>query len=429
MKGISISLTIRIFGVGTGYLFTFLIAKYYGASVMGSFALSQTILMITVIMAKLGLDTASVRFISEHYSKKNYITLKVIYFMILKMVIPLSIILSIGLYIISPFLANLMHKPDMEGLFKVTSIGVLPLSLLFIHSESFRGMKKILIYSLFRNMTTQLVGSIILLIFFYFDFKMKIIPLYAYLISICILSFIAAIIWKFQFRELSLKANNSRIKFRNLLKVSFPMLMTSSMAYIINWVGVFILGIYNSESDIGVYNIAMKLSMLTNISLFAVNSIAAPKFAELFANKNMIGFNQTVYQSSKLIFFTTIPIILILLIFPTYLLGIFGDEYEKGKWVLIFLTIGQFINSISGSTGYILQMTGYQKIFQNIIFFSAVINIFMNIILVPSLGIFGASISSMICIIIWNFLSVFIIYKKFNIITVYFPNFISRKFV
>jgi len=37
LKGTSIAMVIRVLGVGTSYLFTFLIARLYGAGAMGSF--------------------------------------------------------------------------------------------------------------------------------------------------------------------------------------------------------------------------------------------------------------------------------------------------------------------------------------------------------------------------------------------------------
>ena len=162
------------------------------------------------------------------------------------------------------------------------------------------------------------------------------------------------------------------------------------------------------------------------MTLFAIESIAAPKFSELYANKKMDDFKKIIHQSTKLIFWTSTPILILFLLFPSFFLGLFGEEYIIGKTVLILLVISQFITSCSGSVGYILQMTGKQKTFQHIIFSSAIINILLNFILVPIYGITGAAISSLISLIFRNFVSVYMVYYYYNIITFYFPG-INRR--
>ena len=99
----------------------------------------------------------------------------------------------------------------------------------------------------------------------------------------------------------------------------------------------------------------------------------------------------------------------------------FGNEYVKGKWVLIILSLGQFVNCIAGPAGYILQMTGKEKVFKNIIIFSVFINVTLNFILVPFYGILGASLSSLFSLLISSTCSLYIIYKDYNVKSFYLP--------
>ena len=65
-----ISFLIRIGGQIMGFLLSFIIAHYYGAQGLGSFVLAITVLRIFTLLAKLGLDTTSVRFIAS-FAKQN----------------------------------------------------------------------------------------------------------------------------------------------------------------------------------------------------------------------------------------------------------------------------------------------------------------------------------------------------------------------
>jgi O-antigen/teichoic acid export membrane protein len=85
------------------------------------------------------------------------------------------------------------------------------------------------------------------------------------------------------------------------------------------------------------------------------------------------------------------------------------------------LVFGQFVNSISGSVGYILQMTDKQKTVQNVILSAAVINVMLNMILIPMYGIYGAAFASMVSMVFWNLILVFMVRRYYNIWTIYLP--------
>ena len=61
---------------------------------------------------------------------------------------------------------------------------------------------------------------------------------------------------------------------------------------------------------------------------------------------------------------------------------------------LIILSVGQFFNAYCGSIGYLLNMTGKEKIFKNAILIGAILNIILNFVLIPYWGIIGAAVAS-----------------------------------
>jgi len=203
------------------------------------------------------------------------------------------------------------------------------------------------------------------------------------------------------------------------------MLLSSSLALIMGLTDTIMLGMFRTEEEVGIYNIALKLSMITSITLMAINTIAAPKFAEFWGKKDLDGLAKVAQQSTKLIFWTSFPVLILFLFFPKPILGVFGEEFKTGALALIILTIGQFVNAAAGSVGYILNMTGKQKFVQNIIFIGALINIILNYLLIPIFGIIGAALASAVSMIFWNImfsikvkyiLKTWIFYPKFNML-------------
>ena len=77
------------------------------------------------------------------------------------------------------------------------------------------------------------------------------------------------------------------------------------------------------------------------------------------------------------------PVLLICLLLPDFLLGIFGPEFICGKQILIILCVGQFINVSTGSVGQILAMTNREKLLRISVLSGTVLNLLLNITLVP----------------------------------------------
>jgi O-antigen/teichoic acid export membrane protein len=425
LKGSTVTLIIRLLGMVVTYFFTFLVTRNYGAVAMGIFSLSQTVLLIASIIAKLGLDSSSLRFVAEYSSQGKWGNVKEVYIKSLKLIIPTSIFVTCLFFFCAPVLSQyVFKKPYLSSYFKIMSLSLLPFSILFLHSESLRGLKKIVEYAIFRNMSIPFVASLVMCIALFFPKDMSV-PVIAHVIGTGVLGAISLIVWFRHAKILEYKAEKS-LRYKNILDVSLPLMLSSSMLLIMHWTDTIMLGIFRSETDVGIYNVAIKIANFTAIPLFAINGISAPKFAEFYGKGDMRGLKKVVMQSTKLIFWSSFPILLVFLFFPSFSLGLFGKEFKTGLYALEFLTIGQFVNAISGSVGIILQMTGKQKAFQNIMLFATVLNITLNVVLIPRYGINGAAFASMIAMAFWNLSSVIYVKSYLKIVTLYIP-FLTRK--
>ncbi len=410
LKGSSITFMFKITGMGLGYLLTLLVARWYGADTLGLYALSLTILNIFVTFGVFGFDNTLIKFVADYNSNgKEYLS-KEVYIKALSIVIPIGLFLSFLLYVGSNYLSTTIFKKEHLTIFlQITALGILPFILLRINATLFRALKKIKIYAFFDTLGIFLFSSIMLLTATFF-FK---IPNSTIVISVQILSIILLMAVSFlyvtKYTSLFKIAPKNILKYKNILKVSFPMLLTSSMALVMGWTDIIMLGIFRSETEVGIYSIVVKLASLTSITLMAINSIAAPKFSEFYSKGDMQALKKTAQDSTKMIFFSSLPIILILSIFPKYILSIFGDQFVIGVITLWLLMAGQIINAITGSVGYILIMTGKEKVFQNIIFFTSILNIILNYIFVQKYGMNGIAFSTALSISLLNIIPYFLV--------------------
>ena len=104
-----------------------------------------------------------------------------------------------------------------------------------------------------------------------------------------------------------------------------------------------------------------------------------------------------------------------LMIFGKPILGLFGEEFKNGYLSLLILIVGQLVNALSGSVGYIMVMTGKQKQASIVFAISAALNIIMNLIFIPIFGIAGAAAVTAASLILWNVTLVFYIRNRLDL--------------
>ena len=428
-----IAMLYRIGGQLLGFLLTFVIAYFFGANGLGDYVLAIIVLKIFTLISKLGLDTASIRYIAEYSSENSLSSIldfrKKSIFLITTVSIICSLVMYLGANIIAEFIkANPQH-------IEITSFFILPMSLFVFHYQNMRGLKEIAGYSFFFWMSQALFSLIAILALTTFT-KDPAVPLYAYLISLIVISIFSVISFTYflskrkRIKELFTDDKRSE-SIKNILIVSLPLMLAQAVHFIMSWTDKLMLGILNSpdvisglstnSAQIGVYHTAFKLSMFATIGLMAVKSIASPKFAELYKQREFKLLKKVTQQSTKLIFWTTLPLVALFIFFSENLMLLFGDEFQAGVFAFILLSIGRVFVSFSGAAGNLLQMCGRQVIFMNIAVIGSVINVVLNFSLIPIYGINGSAIATMISLVSFNFLLVYYVKKEFGFYTFYNP--------
>ena len=416
-----ISFLIRIGGQIIGFLLTFVIAHYYGAQGLGNYVLAIVILQIFTLMSKLGLDTFSIRLIASFSRKNKWKSIQLFRKKILILISITSIASSVAMY----FLANIIvdHIDVKVEYVRLSSFFVLPMVFFMLHYQSLRGLKRIAEFSFFYRMS-QATFSIVSIFIISTFIRSNNVPIYAYLTSLTIVSVLSIITYQFWFSKKAVLNSEEIIEdltIRNILKISVPLMLAQSVQFIMAWTDKLMIGNMMSAENVAVYGVAFRFSMGVSIALMAINSISSPKFAEKFASDDIKGMGKVAMQSAKMIFWTSTPLAAILLIFPKFFMGLYGAEFLIGFEVLRWLIIGRIVNALSGSVGNLMQMSGQQNIYMNILIIGTVINVVLNYYLIPIYGIKGAAIASVVSLSFWNLTMVYMVKRKFGFSTIYIP--------
>jgi O-antigen/teichoic acid export membrane protein len=178
-------------------------------------------------------------------------------------------------------------------------------------------------------------------------------------------------------------------RWREMLSVSIVLASSLFMTEIYTSMDKLMIPIWYSSSYIGYYDVAFKLYSILLIGFGIIWTVFAPKVAK----KDI--FSIKIFAS--LILGCGLVYSFILFFFgDSVLLYLFGDEYMyASSTVSMFGLIG-----VAVSFGFVLSaplsMWGYEKLWFRVVFISAVVNVLLNIVLIPFFDIRGAMIATLI---------------------------------
>lgn len=201
------------------------------------------------------------------------------------------------------------------------------------------------------------------------------------------------------------------LKFFQITKLNFntmcegifyviPLIPTSMIWWVINLSNRIILNQFYSLEYIGIYSVANKFSLILNTIFMIFYSswqISAVREGE---KKEYKYFYTTVFKVIELIL--TITIIMLLFFLQCFYERIIGKEYIEALKYISVLIFGTLYSSFSSFMGvnYIVFKKTKNAFYTGI--FIAILNIILNMILIPTYGILGACLS--------NFLSYFLFF-------------------
>ncbi|MBP9667448.1 flippase [Candidatus Saccharibacteria bacterium] len=392
------------------FVFDLLLANRFGAHGAGTFYLAFSVMMTLSLIGRLGLDQAIVRFMPPLLSKNPAAAYGVKYTAV-QLSLIITVPLVVGLYFLAPWLANdVFHAPDITTYLQVFAFGVPAFSLSYLFSASLRSMKQTRAALSVERAGMYLLGIIaIMTLGVIYGFKGLV---YGFVIGIIVNALIGGLAMRHYMPSVTRIVPFDR---KVLLLTSLPLLFVAFAFQMNGQASLLILGSNASSADVGIFNAALKISMLMNLLLAAINTIVATKISELYAASNQEELRKTIQKTSGLGTALSLPLFLIIVATAPLLLGLFGREFISGSTTLILLAVGQLINVAVGSTNYFLAMTGHQKALAVAIGSGLSINILTGLWLIPLYGIEGAAISTTITSIFSNMLMVFFVKKYLGV--------------
>jgi O-antigen/teichoic acid export membrane protein len=187
--------------------------------------------------------------------------------------------------------------------------------------------------------------------------------------------------------------NPAKRNVRGMLGFTLPVYLTRVLSRFSGHIESLILGSLGLVSGVGVYTTALRLSGVGMLFHQSLQRIAMPMISELYSQGERKQLNRMYRTLTKWGLTFNLPIFLTIALFAEPLLSIFGSDFVAGASGLVILAFANLFNASTGVCGSMITMSGHSKLtFINSIEY-LVINIALDIVLIPRWGVVGAALA------------------------------------
>ncbi len=407
----------EMYGGAARFTFIGLMARFVGPEFLGFYSIANAITRIFGVFGMAGLDRGILRYVSFNLGEKDNKSIS----KWIKVALKLGFIFGFFSVIMQFTSSNYITSKFYNGNVDIqNAINYFSIILFFsivsgIAAHSTQGFK-ILKYKV---LTIQVIQPTILLITLIFLYNIGISNFHQITLPL-ILAEILGFIFMFYFLK---KINPIKIIsiFKEpfnveIIKFSFPLMLVGLLGMIMHWIDILMLGYFLPPKDVGIYQPAVRTTGIIRLFLVSFSGIFTPMIAELIS-KNAIREMEQIYKlTCRWIITLAVPFFIIVIVRSEQIMMLFGNDFLEGANLLLLLLSGMLFQAIGNPAGSTLVMAGKTKLVLLNTIFISIINIFLNIVLIPKMGLMGAAWGTAISLIFLCIIRIFIIWFLYNIV-------------
>ena len=209
-----------------------------------------------------------------------------------------------------------------------------------------------------------------------------------------------------------------RTSWNRLSAAARHMFVVSIMDVVSMWGALAILSFTAALEEVGAFGVASRAVLVVSSVLVALNVVAAPRFARLYAAEDIA----KLARFSRLVTLTMVtlsaPILIGMVMFAEQVMRLFGAEFSSYAPILVILSIAHAVNVVTGPVGYLLMMCGHENQQRLASMAGAGVLLGLGILMVPLFGALGAAIATAAGIVTQNLVALLFVRKSLGFWTV-----------
>ncbi len=390
-----------MFGKILSMVINLLTANYLGAISFGDLSFADALTAIVAAVGTLGLDSFIIREIIQHPDKKDEILGTALYMRVgvNLLLIPVSILIYITFH---HFSGRTDHSLTWIVFFLAFASFFKSFNVIDSYFQSQVASKYVVQVQNVCVIISALVKVLLVVLG---------LPVIYFAVALCFDGFMlaAGLVWMYHRRGLTIRSwHFKKERAKSLLKQSFPLILSAVMVSIYMKIDQVMLKTVGS-AEVGIYAAAAKLSEAWYFIPVAIVTSVFP--AIIHARKtDLERYNKRMGNLYDLLIFISLPVAIFISFFGSEIINLLyrNQQFEgAGPMLAIHIWSGVFVFLGSASTQYLLA-EGFTLVSFQRTALGAVLNVVLNLWLIPLYGGFGASIATLIACMFSTFYLLFL---------------------
>jgi len=192
---------------------------------------------------------------------------------------------------------------------------------------------------------------------------------------------------------------------REVFGFALPLVVVDLLFVVMNTTNVFMLEAFGSTNDVADYRVVQPAAKLNLLVMTSFALLFTPAAARLFARDDRKAINDLYWNTAVWIAVFSFPVFA--LTFPAagaVTVGLFGHQYASSAPILALLSLGYYFNAALGFNGLTLRVYGMVKLTVGLSLAVAVLNVLVNLALIPAYGAVGAGVGTCVTLLLHNVL-------------------------
>ncbi len=412
LKGSALGFIMIVVGTLIGYIIRLYLSRALTVEEFGLFYGVLAFTGIFSVLCEVGLKEGLIKYIPQFRVQKDTSSVKSIISYVLLVHILLATVMMVVFVLLSDYIAaEYFHNAGASLILKI--LGISGALFIFIRDATsiFSGLGRIKLLSY-----VSPVNNIVFMVFVMLAAASISGAAYAYLISVVATIFIFyLIIFRLPFfSEGKTTFNKNMIK--QIMFFSIPIFMISFLDSLTAQMDTLILTYFRSLEEVGYYQVAMPTSRLLLVFYSATVLVIFPIFSEMWARKDKKGISSSISMILKYMLIVILPFVMLAIAFPNEIIRmLFGVKYLPAAPALQILSFSVVFLTLNSIMSTLFVATGKIRLFAKMTIAIFLINLSLNLALVPYLGIIGASIATTISLFIAFLIYLYFVEKEIRI--------------
>lgn len=360
-----------------------------GPGGLGIYTLIFTFYLFGLSFSGFGIGAAIRKNIAENHHNQSIVNEYISNGLILSVIT--GLIVSILLWFLSPMIATSFFKiEELETYLKFVALAFPFIAIQKAVLNTLNGLKKIKMYSLITIIqnSTIVIASVIFVVFLKLG-------LYGATLGIVIPTIVISLLSIIAIKDNIGFVKSKSMANKNLITFGMYTMMAGSISFLNNQIDSILIGYFLHPVDLGIYAVAFLLSQAVLLFPQSIQIITTPIISNYYGEHKYTEIKEYMRSYQKKALLITAPILIFIFLFGIFIIDVlFGKSFEGAFIPCLILSVGCFAFVPWMAIGSFLSCIDKISIVYRINIIFMIINILLNVVLIPVMGVVGAALST-----------------------------------